>query len=289
MPLVSIILPTRNRPDLLPRAVASVRAQTEPDFELLIVDNSPPGSRMAGGFGGDPRVRIVAAPNAVNAAGVRNAGLAAATGTWISFLDDDDAYRPAKLASQLALARDTSAPLVLCAGAFHLRGRVRVCYAESAVRMGDDLLNSAGLGAPFLLHRRMPGLRFDETLFAGEDAHYAQALLAGLSLTAVPVVREPLVDVYQDAPDRSRTNLRADAGWRAARRTWWQFGRRYSPAARRLFVMRALVTRAKLHGRPMRVARLAPSVLHLGGRAQVRFVLNALAVSSGFIRGRWVT
>lgn len=292
-PLVTVILPTRNRVEVLGRAVASVLAQTEGHFELIVVDNSDStiGALTRDRIPGlaDSRVRLVRAEVVRNAAGARNVGLARARGGWVTFLDDDDAYRPAKIAAQLKLARRAAAPVVFCGSLIHVRGRTRARFLETKMLTGDALLHSAGFATPLILHRRTPGLRFDETLFAGEDLHYLQALFAHFQLSTAHVVPEPLVDVYQDVVARERTNLRADAGWRAVRRTWWQFGRRYSPAGRRLFVLRALITRAKLSGQPSRVAALLPALLRAGGAREWRYGLNAWAVSTGWFRGRWVT
>ena len=58
MPLVSVIVPTCDRPALLPRAVASVLAQTEPELELIVVN----AGRAPVAETGDARVRVVAAP-----------------------------------------------------------------------------------------------------------------------------------------------------------------------------------------------------------------------------------
>jgi glycosyltransferase involved in cell wall biosynthesis len=292
-PLVSIIVPTRDRPALLPRAVGSLLAQTEKDTEVIVVDNSSP--EVAKTFPEDlpnlrdPRVRVVPAPLAQNAGAARNAGLAVATGEWTTFLDDDDSYRPEKIGRQLARARASGSPLVLCGACYHLRGRSRVVHCDADRQEGDALLNRAALGTPFLFHRRQPDLRFAEELGAGEDLHYAHQLLARFDLRTVPVVSEPLVDVFQDEVARPRTNLRAEASWRAARRVWWEFGRRYSPSARRLYVLRARITREKLHGDARSVRQLLPALLWVGGPAEWRFAANAIAVGSGWGRGRWVT
>jgi glycosyltransferase involved in cell wall biosynthesis len=292
-PLVSIILPTQDRPQVLARAVASVCAQTEADFELIVVDNSNVAvnrlSRNSLPGLADPRVRIVRAEAARNAGGARNVGLDVAAAEWITFLDDDDAYRPTKIAAQLALAKQTGAPVIFCGALVHLHRRTRLRHTGAGQLSGDELLNATGFATPLILHRWVPGMRFDETLFAGEDMHYLQGLFAHFRLSTAQVVPEPLVDVYQDVVARERTNVRAEAGWRAARRTWWQFGRRYSPAARRLFVVRAMMTRAKLERRSSRVAALFPTLVRTGGMAELRFGLNALAVSTGWRRGRWVT
>lgn len=293
MPSITVILPTCDRFATLGRAVTSVLAQTAPDLELLLVDNNrrepvldaraPRPDWLA-----DRRISFIRAPEARNAAMARNAGLARATGDWISFLDDDDAYRPEKLAMQRALAERTGAPCVLCGAVYHLRGRTRVRHAAKAELRGDELLNTAGYAAPLLFHRRS-AVRFDEALFAGEDALYAHALLASFARDVVPVATAPLVDVYQDTPAPERTNLRGEAAWRAARRVWWQYGARFSPPARRLFVIRAAIARAKLRGSPRQVAAWIPALLRAGGGGQLRYALNAWCVSAGWLRGRWVT
>jgi glycosyltransferase involved in cell wall biosynthesis len=292
-PLVSIIVPTRDRAVLLARAIASIQMQSLAEFEVLVVDNSRVSAARdtasAIADRNDPRIRVLSAPTAANAGSVRNVGLDAALGEWVTFLDDDDAYRPDKLAKQLALACATASPLVLCGARFHVRGRARVRHCGAGQLNGDGLLNAVGLGTPFLFHRRNAEVRFDESLQAGEDFHYGQCLLARFNLHSVPVVPEPLVDVYQDGAPRARTNLHADAGWRAARRVWRQFGDRYSPAARRLFMVRARVTHAKLRGDTRAVLRRLPALFRAGGPAEWRFAANAVLVSAGWWRGRWVT
>lgn len=291
-PLVSVIIPTRDRPTLLRRAVASVCAQTHRDLEVIVVDNARPGED---GVGPDPlapadtRVRVISVGRARNAAGARNAGLAVARGDYVTFLDDDDTYDPDKVARQLALAHESGSPLVLCGARFHLRGRIVVRHCQAAHAEGDALMTSAGLGTQLLFHQRDVPVRFDEELDAGEDYHYAHALLAHFGLRSVPVVTLPLVEVYQNVAAGPRTNLQGEAGWRAARRIWWQFGPRFSPAARRLHVVRALVARAKLRGETGRVCRLLPALCATGGVRQWRFAANAVLVSLRWGRGRWVT
>jgi glycosyltransferase involved in cell wall biosynthesis len=105
-PLVSVVVPTRNRAELLARAVASVRAQTMQDLELIIVDDGSTddtSAYLARLTMSDARVRVQR--NAVGGGGsaARNAGIALASGRWVAFLDDDDEWLPAKLERQLAM------------------------------------------------------------------------------------------------------------------------------------------------------------------------------------------
>src|SRR5260221_8617571 len=102
-PLVSVVIPTHNRPDMLAEALASVRAQTFTDYEVLVVSNGEHHELRAVS-------RVVAhkhdcryfelAKGAVSAA--RNFGVKQAKGEWIAFLDDDDLWLPNKLEQQLS-------------------------------------------------------------------------------------------------------------------------------------------------------------------------------------------
>jgi len=101
-PRVSVILPTYNRADTILRAIASVRAQTLEDWELVVVDDGSTDDTRAELAGvRDPRVRVIAQANQ-GVAGARNTGLAAARGALIGFVDSDDALEP----HHLALASD---------------------------------------------------------------------------------------------------------------------------------------------------------------------------------------
>lgn len=104
MPEVSIILPTYNRVDVIGRAVASVILQTHDDWELIVVDDGSTDGTVERLQGLDPRLRIVRQANqGVYAA--RNAGLAAAGGRYITFLDSDDEWLPHFLALTTAFLR----------------------------------------------------------------------------------------------------------------------------------------------------------------------------------------
>jgi glycosyltransferase involved in cell wall biosynthesis len=102
--LVSVVVPTIGQFELLGRAVSSVLAQTRGELELLVVDDSPGGEveRWAAGLG-DSRISALRVGPKAGVAAARNAGIAAAAGEWIAFLDEDDFWAPEKLAHQVAL------------------------------------------------------------------------------------------------------------------------------------------------------------------------------------------
>jgi glycosyltransferase involved in cell wall biosynthesis len=121
-PLVSIVIPTRDRLSLLRRAVASVLFQSEQNFEMIVIDDaSSDGTRqyLAQLAAGDARISVVRNESPKGGAGARNVGIARSRGKWVAFLDDDDEWLPAKLERQLLALRSTPAA-VACSCAYTL-------------------------------------------------------------------------------------------------------------------------------------------------------------------------
>lgn len=117
-PGVSVITPVWNAADTLEETVRSVQAQTRDDWEMLLVDDgSEDGSRALAErlAAGDPRLRLLGWGDNRGAAAARNAGIAAARGRYVAFLDADDLWRPEKLAVQLDYLARTGAVFVFSA------------------------------------------------------------------------------------------------------------------------------------------------------------------------------
>lgn len=113
---VSVVIPTRFRPELVVRAAASALAQTHPDVEVIVVIDGPdPDTAAALAAIADPRLRVRTLPANGGAARARNRGIEAATGRWVAFLDDDDHWHPGKLAAQVAaVPADLPYPILSC-------------------------------------------------------------------------------------------------------------------------------------------------------------------------------
>lgn len=106
MPRVSVVMPAYNCGPYIRQAVDSVLAQTEPDLEVVVVDDgstdqTPEILRSLARV--DPRVRVVTQPNSGKPAIARNRGIRESNGDVISFLDADDLWWPEKLRSVLAV------------------------------------------------------------------------------------------------------------------------------------------------------------------------------------------
>ena len=116
LPLVSVVIPTRNRADLLEAALNSVQSQegigTEFDIEILVIDDGSTDRTpdMVRAF---PEVHYYRGEVSRGTSAARNRGVTEAHGQYIAFLDDDDAWLPWKLKRQLTVfARDPQVGVV---------------------------------------------------------------------------------------------------------------------------------------------------------------------------------
>ncbi len=98
---VSVVIPTYNRAQYVTKAIESVLAQTYTDYEIIIVDDGSTDDTPVVLRAYADRIRVVHQENAGPSA-ARNAGIQAARGRWVAFLDSDDEWRPGKLAVQMA-------------------------------------------------------------------------------------------------------------------------------------------------------------------------------------------
>ncbi|HEX3009531.1 MAG TPA: glycosyltransferase, partial [Bacteroidales bacterium] len=103
-PNVSIILPTYNRPDVLPRALQSVFSQDYSDFELIVIDNGSTAETqdILDQFA-DSRMRCIRFEKNRGVGGARNEGVRQARGNLVAFIDSDDLWLSGKLTYQVAL------------------------------------------------------------------------------------------------------------------------------------------------------------------------------------------
>lgn len=130
-PCVSVVIPTYNRAPLLEEALESVRAQTVPVLETIVVDDgsSDDSLSVASRF---PGVKV-RQTNRLGPAGARDVGVSAAGGEFIAFLDSDDVWLPHKMERQLAR--------------FAERPEAGLVYADYAAWDGKDYVGEPVLRA----------------------------------------------------------------------------------------------------------------------------------------------
>jgi len=188
-PFTTVIVPTYNRRDLLSHAIASVRAQTLDDWELIVVDDGSNDGTTEWLLSVDePRMRVIRRQHTGCIAAVRNEALDAAHGSWTAFLDSDDRWHPTKLAAQReCLAQNADASW--CHGRYTLVNADGIAVPEAAGIwrpfagwIVDRLLTTeAAVVIPTLLVRTdlARTLRFDERLPLAEDYDFVLRLAAG--------------------------------------------------------------------------------------------------------------
>lgn len=114
----SVIIPTRDRAEILIRAIDSVLAQDSGDFELIVVDDGSTDdtSQRVAERAADPRLRLIQQPR-MGAAVARNTGAEAAGGRFLLFLDSDDELTTDALSIFDRLLSDTPTAAVACTSA----------------------------------------------------------------------------------------------------------------------------------------------------------------------------
>ncbi|TNC16097.1 glycosyltransferase family 2 protein [Methylobacterium terricola] len=144
-PRVSVVLPLRAGFPAEP-ALASVRAQTFGDYEVLAVGE---GAAEAAADTADPRVRALRLEEAGRSA-ARNRGVTAARAEWVAFLDPGDAWRPDHLAELVAATRFGDAVAVFGNPIRRDGGRPLLPMSVPACRVSDPFDFALRLGAaPF--------------------------------------------------------------------------------------------------------------------------------------------
>ncbi len=219
---VSVVIPTYNRRELLPRAVASVLSQDPPVHELVIVDDGSSDETCEWALSiGDPRVTVIERPHSGNIAHLRNVGAAASTaGEYLAFLDSDDWWHRDKLAIQMA-----GAPFGWSFGLVDVDGKGPIGCGNTAPEVvAAELLDSQRVGAPVStlvvsqeLFDQVGGFDENSRIIFREDWHLAVRL--ALADPYPFVVREPIATVgVQES--RSTTQLGESACMNATARAY---------------------------------------------------------------------
>jgi glycosyltransferase involved in cell wall biosynthesis len=196
-PEISVVIPTRNRSDLLPRAVTSVLAQEVPSLEIIVVDDASTDDTpdVLAQFG--DRVRVVRLDRNVERGAARNIGARQARSDLLAFLDSDDEWLPGKLSRQLAVAgREvtsvTGINIIDERGATLQTGRVAPENAQHWIFRRNRFFGSpSSLVLPRSVFDEVGGFPQQWSVQGSEDwVFLARIVRAG---HPVVVVREPLV------------------------------------------------------------------------------------------------
>lgn len=163
--MISVLMLTYNRENLVSRAIESILAQTYKDFEFIIIDNgsSDKSGDIADEYAKkDKRIRVIHRSRGTISAG-RNTALDAANGDYIAFIDDDDWTEPDYLEFLLNLIIENNADMSICGAADKAFDEKLVMNAEQAL---VELMwrKRYNVGFPTKMSKRslMDDLRFPE-------------------------------------------------------------------------------------------------------------------------------
>lgn len=204
---VSVVIATRERPELLRRAIAGVLTQEhDAPIEIVVVfDRSEPDATIADHPAltdrTDRTVVVTTNVRSPGLAGARNSGVAMARHAWIAFCDDDDEWLPGKLTAQFAAIDRTPGARVATTGVLiHFEGQDTPRVPEPSVLTFEGFLDdrmtevhpSATLASAELLAEMGD---VDESIPGGYGEDY-DWLLRAARLSPFAVAPEPLVRVY---------------------------------------------------------------------------------------------
>lgn len=176
----SVIVPVYNAERSVGRCLASVRAQTEGDFECLIVDD---GSTDSSGkicddaCRADGRFRVFHVPNG-GVGRARNIGLDEASGDWIAFCDSDDWYDAGRLETVWRAAKRSGCPAVWSPMRIWQRGRPVGCWhggiegvyeTHDGKALSSKKYDIGHAGSKAYLRSALEGVRFPEGVPMSED------------------------------------------------------------------------------------------------------------------------
>lgn len=197
--LVSIIIPTYNRSELLTNAIESVLAQTYKNIEIIIVDDGSTDStpKISEKYNNCAKVKYLRLKeNSGGYNGIpRNRGINIASGDLIAFLDDDDEWEPTKLEKQVSLYESSNkwVGLIYCWMEIYNQGVVqkRNCpkYQGSIFKEMLDknaITNSSTLLIPVDILESVDG--FDESLKRGVDSDLIRRIAKDYHVNYVPEV-----------------------------------------------------------------------------------------------------
>jgi glycosyltransferase involved in cell wall biosynthesis len=180
---------------MLRATLATVLAQRDVDLEVVVVDDG--SSTAPAHFPDDHRITLLRHDTSHGVAEARNAGLAAARGSYVAFTDDDDLWAPDKLASQLTAIEATGAAWASC-GAVVVDNELRIQDNQRASQSGDvadrilatNVVPGGGSGvvADAALLRRVGGFDTSFHMVADWDLWIRLGLAAPLAAVDRPLL-----------------------------------------------------------------------------------------------------
>lgn len=252
-PIISVIIPTRNRPPLVKRAVQTALTQTIKEVEVIVVIDGPDESTCVVLTEiDDPRLRVIELPIDQRASAARNrattarnTGISEAKGEWVALLDDDDEWFPQKLELQLEAANRSrhAYPIVICRLIAHSpKGKFiwprkllipseplsEYLLARNSLFQGEGLIQTCMLFTKKDLLQKVP---FRETRCHEWDWVLRVSALTDVGIECVP---EPLLIWYIE---EGRKSLSSENDWQHSLSWIQEIQQLVTPRAYSAFIM----------------------------------------------------
>lgn len=200
--MVSVIIPTHNRVELLPRAINSVLNQTYQEIEVIVVsDGSTDGTdALMEKYANNSRIKYINYTPAHGGNYARNTGVKMSNGDYVAFLDDDDEWLPTKIEEQMHIFNTSPNIGLVYTGTNVIYENADLQYKSIVHKSGDlgkEILfkNYIGSTTTVMVRKKVfdeAGL-FDEKLSANQDY---DLWIRVCQIVNIGVVMKPLVNYY---------------------------------------------------------------------------------------------
>ena len=216
-PLVSVIIPTYKRPNVIARAVDSVLKQTYDNIEIFVVDDNDPSfleriatEEVMAQYENNPKVTYIQHDCNKNGSAARNTGWRHAKGKYITYIDDDDEISPLKIQKQVECLEQLDESWGACYTAYHtlmLNGSVQ---KSSTNHSGNVYLRAlmrtfyVGSGSNVMLRKKVVDEinGYDEEFKRNQDIEFMARAFEHYKVAYIP---EDLLTIHWEVRANQRT------------------------------------------------------------------------------------
>lgn len=190
--LVSVIIPTFQRPDKLDRAIDSALSQTYSDLEVIVVDDNDPNTegrqlteQIMRHYEHNSRVRYIKHEHNKNGSAARNTGARNSDAEYVAFLDDDDEFYPEKIKAQVELMSQKGEEYGCCYTRHEVNRPDGILFTSDEKREGSLYLTTLmrdyhpAAGSNLLVRKEVFDQigGFDESFIRNQDIEFLARLL----------------------------------------------------------------------------------------------------------------
>lgn len=217
MPLVSVVIPTYNRPVYLKRCIESVLAQTYNNIEILVVDDNNPNTesrilteQVMCMFLKNYKIKYIQHENNKNGSAARNTGWKHASGKYITYLDDDDVISVTKIQKQVECLEKLDDTWGCCYTGYKLIKEHGDYQISTEKRQGNCYIDALmrtmymGSGSNLFLRKKVVDEinGYDESFQRNQDIEFLTRVLERYKIAYVDDI---LLTIYQEGERTERT------------------------------------------------------------------------------------